>query len=147
MDAGKAAQQGVSISDSWRRGPPSKGSLSSHKEKKTTLKLPLPGTFSLRASLYNGGISLPALLLREYGLERCAGALSLIVSYVSFPVRYRLWETGNVCETGQAGGGKSQCCSVWAAGWLVMTLLPLTAPDPRSHTVPAKQPGLAFSSC
>lgn len=82
------------------------------------------GTFSLRASLYNGVISLPALLLREYGLERSAGALSLIVSYVSFPVRYRLWETGNVCETGQAGGGKSRCCSVWAAGWLVMTLLP-----------------------
>lgn len=25
---------------------------------------------------------------------------------LSLPVRYRLWEAGNVCETGQAGGGK-----------------------------------------
>lgn len=40
VDAGKATQQGVSISDPWKKGPLSKGSLNSHKEKKTTLKLP-----------------------------------------------------------------------------------------------------------
>lgn len=124
---------------------PIKGS--SHKEKRKNLKLPSLELVALELLCTMGASHFRPSLLREYELERSAGPLSLIVSRVSFPVRYRLWETGNVCETGQAGGGKSRCCSVWAAGWLVTTLLPLTAPDPPSHTVPAKQPGLAFSSC
>lgn len=55
-------------------------------------------------------------------------------------VRYRLWETGNICETGQTGGGKrlGLVFSGQPAGWLGVTGssparpdLPLAAPAHR----------------
>lgn len=69
----------------------------------------------------------------------------LTAPWLSLSVRHRLWETGNLRETGQAGGGKKL-----RALWLqsrILPGLPLCDPRPGEQQVSAVQPGPALGRC
>ena len=87
-------------------------------------------------------VSFPSHLEPGAGRSTICGGLQAHRCSVSLSVRYRLWETGNIRETGQTGGGKRPGCQ---AGWrggergspqppLVCTHMPLPT-APAIHTL------------
>lgn len=80
-------------------------------------------------------VSFPSHLEPGAGRSTVCGGLQAHRCSVSLSVRYRLWETGNIRETGQTGGGKRPGCQAgWRGGERGLPSLPwsaLTRPCPQ----------------